>query len=69
MSMFGWGVGDIIAISQLAVTVYTAYKDAPDEYQHISDEVKSLKILIDKAARHFESPTLDDDSRQEGEGV
>ena len=69
MSMFGWGVGDIIAISQLAVKVYTAYKDAPDDYRNISDEVESLQIIINKAARHFESTTLDDNSRQEGQKV
>ena len=67
MSMFGWGVGDIIAISQLAIKVYTAYKEAPDDYQHISDEVKSLQILIDKAAPHFARTTLNNNSRQEGQ--
>ena len=61
--MFGWGVGDIIAISGLAVQVYTAYRDAPDDYKHISDEVKSLQILIDKAAPRFKSAN----SRQEGQ--
>ena len=66
---FGWGVGDIVAISGLAVQVYTAYKDAPDDYRNISDEVESLQILIDKAARHFESSTLDSNSRQEGQKV
>ena len=66
MSMFGWGAGDIIATSQLAVKVYTAYKDSPDDYKHISDEVESLKILIDKAVRHLERTTLDNNSRQEG---
>ena len=48
----GWGVGDILAISGLAVKVYTAYKDAPDDYRHISDEVESLQAIIDKAVRH-----------------
>ena len=67
MSMFGWGMGDIIAISQLAIKVYTAYKEAPDDYQHISDEVKSLQILIDKAAPHFARTTLNNNSRQEGQ--
>ena len=67
MSMFGWAVGDIIAISGLAVQVYTAYQDAPDDYKNISDEVKSLKILIDKAAPYFDSTTLKPNSRQEGQ--
>ena len=64
---FGWGVGDIIAISRLAVKVYTAYKDAPGEYRHISDEVKSLQILIDKAAPYFENTSLNNSSPQEGQ--
>ena len=67
MSMFGWGVGDIIAISRLAVQVYTAYQDAPDDYKNISNEVKSLQILIDKAAPYFRSATLSTNSRQEGQ--
>ena len=66
---FGCGLGDLIAISGLAKKVYTAYKDAPDDYKHISDEVKSLQIIINKAARHFESATLSNNSRQEGQEV
>ena len=60
-------MGDIIAISGLAVQVYTAYQDAPDDYKHISDEVKSLQILIDKATPYFGSASLNNNSRQEGE--
>ena len=55
---FGWGVGDILAISGLAIKMYTAYKDAPDNYKHIADEVKSLHIVIKKATQHFDSSTL-----------
>ena len=66
---FGYGVGDIMAISGLAFKVYTACKDAPDEYRNISDEVKSLHIIINKAAQHFESTTLSTSSRQEGQEV
>ena len=62
-------MGDIIVISRLATKVYTAYKDAPDDYRNISDEVKSLQIIINKAARHFESTTLNTSSRQEGQEV
>ena len=64
---FGFGVGDIVAISGLAVNVYTAYRDAPDDYKHISDEVKSLQILIDKASPYFKSMTLNNNSQQEGQ--
>ena len=66
---FGYGVGDVMAISRLAFKVYTACKDAPDEYGNISDEVKSLHIVIDNAAQHFESTTLSDDKRQKGQEV
>ena len=65
--MFGWGVGDIATITTLAVKVYTAYKDAPDSYKHISQEVKSLQILIDKAVPHVERMTLGNNRRQEGQ--
>ena len=69
MSMFGWGVGDIITISGLAAQVYAAFKDAPDEYRHILDEVESLQIIINKAARHFTSTssTLSYNNQREGQ--
>ena len=67
---FGYGVGDIIAISRLALKVYTAYKDAPDDYRNISDEVKSLHIIIEEAAQHFESTTtLSNKKQQRGKEV
>ena len=69
MSVLRWGVGDIIAISQLAIKVYAAYKDAPNNYQHISEEVMSLQIIIEKAIQHFESPTLSNNDRQLGQKV
>ena len=63
------GMGDIIAISGLALKVYTAYKEAPDNYRNISDEVNSLHIVIKKAAKHFESTSLSDSNWQEGQEV
>ena len=62
-------MGDILRISELAVTVYTAYKDAPNDYKHIAKEVKSLEIIIKKAAQHFQSTTLSDNDRQQGQEV
>lgn len=67
--MFGWSVGDIITISQLSVKVYTAYKDAPNNYRYISEEVKSLQMMIDKAVQHSKSTTLSDNNRQLGQAV
>ena len=65
----GGSVGDIMAISGLAIKVYTAYKDAPGDYRNISDEVKSLHIIIDKAVQHLRDPTLSNNYRQEGQDV
>ena len=62
-------MGDIITISGLAAQVYAAFKDAPDEYRHILDEVESLQIIIDKAAWHFTSTssTLSYNNQREGQ--
>ena len=65
----GCGMGDIMAISGLAAKVYTAYKDAPGDYRNISDEVKSLRIVIDKAIKHLSDPTLSNNYLQEGQEV
>ena len=62
-------MGDIMAISGLALKVYTAYKDAPDDYRNIADEVKSLHIIIEEAAQHFKSTTLSDEKKQGGKEV
>ena len=63
---FGWSVGDIIAISQLAVKVHAAYKNAPNHYKHISEEVRSLQIRINRAVQLFKSTSLSDSDREEG---
>ena len=58
-------MGDIMAISGLALKVYTAYKDAPEDYRNIAGEVKSLHIIIEEAAQHFESTTLSNKKQQQ----
>ena len=69
MSLPGWGAGDIIALSKLAIQVHTCYKDAPQTYRHITEEVKSLEIIINKAVQHFESTSLSMNARQEGQEI
>ena len=69
MSIPGWGVGDIITISGLAYKVYTAYKDAPDNYRHISEEAEGLKILIDKVAQYFKSTTISSNDHENGQKI
>ena len=60
-------VRNIIATSGLAVRVYTAYKDAPDGYRHISEDVATLQTLIGKAAQHFKGTTISSDDRHDGQ--
>ena len=66
---FGTGVDDIITLSKLAVKVSTAYKDAPNSYRHISKEVMSLQMIIDKVMQYFENTALSDHDRQLGQEV
>ena len=62
-------VHDIIAITGLAVRVSIAYKDASDDYRHISEEVAALKLLIDRVAPHFKSNTISREDYHYGEKV
>ena len=59
--------GDFIVLSGLATRVHIAYKDAPDYYRHISEEVATLKLLIDKVVLHFKSTSSND--RHGGQAV
>lgn len=68
-SMCGWSMGDIIAISRLAANVYAVYKDAPNDYRHISEEVMSFQIILDTAVQHFESVTFSDNDLQLGQKI
>jgi len=60
---FGVGVGDFLAVSRLALDVYTAYKDAPEDFRNISDEIKSLHIIIDRNKDKFQDKTLNSDDQ------
>jgi len=42
----GYGVGDIIAISKLAWSVYKSCKEAPQQFLEISGEVSRLHIVL-----------------------
>ena len=64
-----WGAGKFIAISALALNVYTAYKDDIDDQGYISDEVAALRVLIDKAAHHFKTTSPTSDGRPHGQDV
>jgi len=39
-------VGDFLGVAKLAWTVYNGYKDAPGDFQNLSDEIKSLHNIV-----------------------
>lgn len=43
---FGFSGADFIAVYDLIAKVRTAYKDAPNEYKNIIEEVDSLRLII-----------------------
>ena len=55
---YGYGVSDFLAVSKLAWDVYSAYKDAPEDFRNISDEIKSLHIIVDRHKDKFQDRTL-----------
>lgn len=66
---FGFGVGDIITISALATRIYSCYKNAPDEYKYILEDVRSLQIVIDGAKHYFGNSTLSGNKLREAQEV
>lgn len=43
---FGFGVGDILAVTELAIKIRKRFADAPAKLQEISYEVKSLFVVL-----------------------
>ena len=62
-------MGDILTISQLAVRVVTAYKDAPDDYRHISEEVEAFQVLIDGVEQYLKCTAISSDDLQKSQKV
>ncbi|RPB18679.1 hypothetical protein L211DRAFT_796001 [Terfezia boudieri ATCC MYA-4762] len=50
-----FGIGDFLAVSNLVLKVYNEYKDAPENFRNLSNEIKSLHIIIDG---QFQDKTL-----------
>ncbi|KUJ06884.1 uncharacterized protein LY89DRAFT_602667, partial [Mollisia scopiformis] len=53
----GYGVGDFIAVGQLAWKVYKACKGAPGEFQELSRELSSLHIILAELEDDAKTPT------------
>ena len=65
---FQLGVGDILELSRLAwdvYTMFTAYKDAPEDFRNISDEIKSLHIIVDRNKDKFQNKTLNSNEQEQ----
>ena len=43
---FGFSISDFIAVGELALRVYRAYRDAPEQFAAISTEVGSLHLIL-----------------------
>jgi hypothetical protein len=43
---FGYSVGDFVAVTQLAWTVYKSCRDAPESFNNISTELLSLHAVL-----------------------
>ena len=61
---FGRGGGDVFAISALAIKVFVAYQDAPENYRHISEEVAGLQVLLGTVEKYFKSSAISSNDRQ-----
>jgi hypothetical protein len=55
---FGYGVGDFLAVTQLALNVYKSCKEAPKHFQDISDEVGSLQDVLKGTEEFISAETV-----------
>ena len=62
-------VRDIIVISGLAIRTSIAFKEAPRDYRHISEDAAVLKHLIDRVSPHFKRITISSNDRHHGQEV
>ena len=44
---FGYGIGDLISVTQVALKSYNAYKSAKGDIEGLSNELDSLSICVD----------------------
>ncbi|KAI9768827.1 MAG: hypothetical protein M1840_004641 [Geoglossum simile] len=55
---FGYGIGDIVLLGQLAWKAYKSCKDAPESFKNISYEVLSLHALLKEIEENLSAQTL-----------
>ncbi|KAM0158771.1 hypothetical protein ACHAPG_003947 [Botrytis cinerea] len=62
---FGFGIGDILAVIELARKIRKDFADAPSQFKDISLEVRSLSIVLQDIEDELSLPDLD--TKQESE--
>lgn len=61
---FGYGVGDVIAVSTLARTIWGRFRDASDQFRAIQQDVFSLYRLLDDIANNLPGLPITDEQRE-----
>ncbi|KAB8304031.1 hypothetical protein EYC80_005377 [Monilinia laxa] len=56
---FGFGIGDILAVIELAQKIRKEFSDAPSQYRAISDDVRSLRIVLQDIEDELSVPDLE----------
>ncbi|KAF8853653.1 hypothetical protein BDZ45DRAFT_748373 [Acephala macrosclerotiorum] len=54
---FGFGVGDFVAVSTLALSLYRSFKGAPSEFREISRQLESFYIVLVDLNEQSREPT------------
>ncbi|KFZ16434.1 hypothetical protein V501_02227 [Pseudogymnoascus sp. VKM F-4519 (FW-2642)] len=66
---FGFSVGDFIAAIQLANKIWKEFVGAPSQFKAISDEIRSLLIVLQDADVAYPNQELSVDQKRDLEGI
>ncbi|OBT50154.1 hypothetical protein VE04_09620, partial [Pseudogymnoascus sp. 24MN13] len=66
---FGFSVGDFIAAIQLAIKIQKDFADAPSQFKAVSDEVRSLSIVLQDADVAFSNRDIDNEQKNNLEDI
>ena len=55
---FGFGVGDILAVSKIAWGVYKSCRDAPESFGHLAAELLSLHAVLKELEENLDGHPL-----------
>ena len=56
---FGFGVSDLLTVSQLTLQVYESCSKAPEQFAELRDQVKSLQVGLQAVATYLASNNVD----------